>query len=81
MEGKITWGFLLCLLNGLIILLLGDFIKEKDRCKKCKGKRVTEEDMKLEVRAVNYCTFTLRRPVDENSIVEFFTWMCGTRVM
>lgn len=27
----------------------GDFIKEKDRCKKCKGKKVVEEDKKLEV--------------------------------
>ena len=27
----------------------GDFIREKDRCKKCKGKRVTEVDFKLEV--------------------------------
>ena len=43
------WRFLLHLIIGLLILL-GDFIKEKDRCKKCKGKRVTEEDMKLEVR-------------------------------
>ena len=33
--------------------LLGDFIKEKDRCKKCKGKRLTEEDVKLEVRPVS----------------------------
>ena len=27
----------------------GDFIREKDRCKKCKGKRVLEVDEKLEV--------------------------------
>lgn len=27
----------------------GDFIREKDRCKKCKGKRVMEFDHKLEV--------------------------------
>ena len=27
----------------------GDFIREKDRCKKCKGKRVFEVDHKLEV--------------------------------
>jgi DnaJ-class molecular chaperone len=27
----------------------GDFIREKDRCKKCKGKRVIEIDEKLEV--------------------------------
>ena len=27
----------------------GDFIREKDRCKKCKGKRVLEVDHKLEV--------------------------------
>jgi DnaJ family protein A protein 2 len=27
----------------------GDFIREKDRCKKCKGKRVVEVDEKLEV--------------------------------
>ena len=27
----------------------GDFIREKDRCKKCKGKRVMELDHKLEV--------------------------------
>ena len=47
------WRFLPGLLNKVFVLLLGDFIKEKDRCKKCKGKRVTEEDMKLEVRPVN----------------------------
>lgn len=27
----------------------GDFIREKDKCKKCKGKRVMELDHKLEV--------------------------------
>jgi len=27
----------------------GDFIKEKDRCKKCKGKRTVEVNNKLEV--------------------------------
>lgn len=27
----------------------GDFIREKDRCKKCKGKRVMETRHKLEV--------------------------------
>ena len=27
----------------------GDFIKEKDRCKKCKGKKAVEEDKTLEV--------------------------------
>ena len=27
----------------------GDFIREKDRCKKCKGKRLLERDHKLEV--------------------------------
>ena len=27
----------------------GDFIREKDRCKKCKGKRVMEVDEKIEV--------------------------------
>ena len=27
----------------------GDFIREKDRCKKCKGKRLIEQDHKLEV--------------------------------
>lgn len=31
----------------------GDFIREKDRCKKCKGKRVLELDHKLEVGACN----------------------------
>lgn len=30
----------------------GDFIREKDRCKKCKGKRVMELDHKLEVGVV-----------------------------
>lgn len=30
----------------------GDFIKEKDRCKKCKGKKVVEEDKTLEVYTV-----------------------------
>ena len=28
----------------------GDFIRERDRCKKCKGKRVAEVNQKLEVR-------------------------------
>ena len=32
----------------------GDFIREKDRCKKCKGKRLVERDHKLEVGTV--CT-------------------------
>ena len=27
----------------------GDFIKEKDRCKKCKGKRIMDVEEKLEV--------------------------------
>jgi hypothetical protein len=27
----------------------GDFIREKDRCKKCKGKRLLERDHKIEV--------------------------------
>ena len=27
----------------------GDFIREKDRCKKCKGKRLIEKEHKLEV--------------------------------
>ena len=27
----------------------GEFIREKDRCKKCKGKRTVEIDEKLEV--------------------------------
>ena len=32
----------------------GDFIREKDRCKKCKGKRLIERDHKLEVGTVVY---------------------------
>lgn len=28
----------------------GDFIRERDKCKKCKGKRVMETQHKLEVR-------------------------------
>ena len=31
----------------------GDFIREKDRCKKCKGKRLIERDHKIEVCAYN----------------------------
>ena len=27
----------------------GDFVREKDRCKKCKGKKLNEVDYKLEV--------------------------------
>ena len=27
----------------------GDFIREKDRCKKCKGKRLVEREHKIEV--------------------------------
>lgn len=34
----------------------GDFIREKDRCKKCKGKRLIERDHKLEV-GIIVCTF------------------------
>ena len=33
----------------------GDFIREKDRCKKCKGKRLIERDHKLEVCCVFVC--------------------------
>lgn len=34
----------------------GDFIREKDRCKKCKGKRVLEAEEKLEVLYINQRT-------------------------
>ncbi len=38
----------------------GEFIREKDRCKKCKGKRVNEVDHKLEV-CVCVCVFVCAR--------------------
>ena len=28
---------------------LGDYVKDKDRCKKCKGKRTYDEEAKLKV--------------------------------
>lgn len=32
----------------------GDFVREKDRCKKCKGKRLVDLDVKLEVMLVTF---------------------------
>ena len=33
----------------ILYSLLGTFVKEKDRCKKCKGKQVIEEECKMDV--------------------------------
>lgn len=39
------------------VYFIGNFIKEKDRCKKCKGKQVLEEECKLEV-SLDHVTIT-----------------------
>ena len=66
-------GYLHVLLSLILLLLKstgtipcvfppGTFIKEKDRCKKCKGKQVIEEDCTLDVSGCGYCKI-LTRPL------------------
>ena len=49
----------------------GDFIREKDRCKKCKGKRLLERNHKIEVGmyAVTATLFSVAVAVEKKKMI------------